>query len=139
MRSWRVRYEDGMHGRELDRLIATRVMGLVGVSVVDQGWDKDALVYGKPLLAGFREYVPHYSTQIKDAWTIVEELESRSITLSLQKHNYPSGPGKVWHCTFTVLVDPQTRGFNHFRGESTSLAESICIGALRAYEACAKI
>ncbi len=80
-------------GRELDALIAERVMGFIRIDItindeqkplvtkewLDE-WDgelSDAYWWGRDIY----QSVPHYSTQIADAWLVVEKLRSESIAM----------------------------------------------------------
>lgn len=55
-----------LSGRELDALVAEKVMGLAPVE-----WRGDSLLYGDQRTGG---RVPHYSTEIADAWQVVERV-----------------------------------------------------------------
>lgn len=58
-------------GRELDALVAEKVMGLTPVEW--SGWEGDlSLVYGDQETGGI---VPRYSTDIGAAWEVVEKLK----------------------------------------------------------------
>lgn len=62
-------------GRELDALIAEKVMGRddnKGVCAPRRGTLDDT--YGRVLPDGYRERTPHYSTDIAAAWQVVEKM-----------------------------------------------------------------
>lgn len=63
-------------GRELDALIAEKVMELKDVRRQTQGWHTDQLMHGPVRVGGVASMVPDYSTNIGDAWMVVEKLKN---------------------------------------------------------------
>jgi hypothetical protein len=63
-------------GRELDALVAEKVMGLE-IEKIANGhmWFRDGVTLRSP--------IPHYSTDIAAAWHVVEHLNAQSITVEI--------------------------------------------------------
>lgn len=72
-------------GRELDALVASKVMG---IEIDGDVWPDDAVVC--PVLGDqWYMYIQPYSTDIAAAWTILEKLKDDfNFTLSLQGETY---------------------------------------------------
>lgn len=69
-------------GRELDALIATKVMGWTNVGCEKNAQHEEFVPHGCDPLhpAAFpfgRSQLPHYSTDMADAWDVVEKLSPR--------------------------------------------------------------
>jgi hypothetical protein len=82
-------------GRELDLLVAKHVMGYFKIKSLIP--DEPNKVFYPELQMKDGELVPHYSTDIKDAWEIVEKLRKdwtmeirqvRNGTLDVTFYNY---------------------------------------------------
>lgn len=114
-------------GRELDALVAEKVMGL---SYDRPQAEKYGMYYTDTLS---QVEVKCYSTDIAAAWEVVETMQARGITLSLEKRNYPSGPNSTWDAVFTGIMGKiRDQGeFSHFRSEAPSAPEAICLAALK--------
>jgi hypothetical protein len=141
-------------GRELDALVAEKVMGIESVRLVDETVDKDrewfALVSdGEPrrragmfgLHSGYWE-VQRYSTGIAAAWEVVEKLRERGLDTWLYTDNYGANR-KVW-CCYTGDSDPLW-DFEEPMGsamgnlidathEAATAPHAICLAALKAVE-----
>jgi hypothetical protein len=127
-------------GRELDAIVAERVMGIAprdvrikgetntvriysdNLALADGLWErKDLEWYGSP---------PRYSTQIETAWQLVERMRELGSGVSLSA--YPPGGARdaqrieLWRCRFGLYGGDAS-------GDTASLA--ICRAALAAVEA----
>ena len=106
-------------GRELDALIAEKVMGLAGVRDGKSWLYGDNWTYHKK---GVLCLVPHYSTQIADAWQVVEKMKEH---------------GADEHNGITIMYD-ENRWYVEFPLPSWEYAEAptaplaICLAALKA-------
>ena len=106
-------------GREMDALIAERVMKLI----VDYEFE----ILRVPALADKYDewgYLPNYSTDIAAAWDIVKELQGRGYWIVL--YDYHTIPSSVpYHFCFSK------DGYTYSRGGET-VEISICRAALKA-------
>lgn len=140
-------------GRELDAFVASKVMNVEKVHFKERTKDSDWIGI-RPEERG-RGFLPlkYYSTDIADAWEVVEELRSRDMTVDV--HAYPKcrqwlkPPHKgakasewelrpattFYQCTicwllaegiheWVVICDP----------EGVTPAHAICLAALKAVE-----
>lgn len=132
-------------GRELDALVAEKVMGWVNVACLNGGntptgepdddWNRDAR--NDPRHGGtgipqvHRLEVPDYSTQINDAWEVVEKLKRDGWNVSL-------GGDNGWGCTIYKIHAQGGKNFSStweesfgpINAETAPLA--ICLAALKA-------
>lgn len=97
-------------GRELDALIAEKVMGLITDLDRQTVWD----VYEKP---GYP--LPHYSTDIASAWLVVEKLD-----LHLELLTYKKKSKTEWCAIFDIDDE----------GWGATAPHAICLAALKAVE-----
>lgn len=74
-------------GRELDALVAERVMG--GRTLMHNGFSINVLT-GESA-PEYLDATPRYSTSIADAWSVVEAMRAKGLALCLEEHdpNYP--------------------------------------------------
>lgn len=113
-------------GRELDALIASKVMGWLHVG---RGITSFADATLLPFDHGRRdgstpfEPVPPYSTDIRAAWAVVERVRH----LSQESSTRLEHEGELWHATFSTLDF-----LAQASGETAPLA--ICRAALKAAE-----
>ena len=103
-------------GRELDALIAEKVMGLAGVRDGKSWLYGDNWTYHKK---GVLCLVPHYSTQIADAWLVVEKFFKFSL----------GSDGLIYLCKF---ADAPNKNWSLGTGDTAPLA--ICLAALKEVE-----
>jgi hypothetical protein len=105
-------------GRELDALIADKVMG----------WEKcnesylyfDGVIFRTLELTSYGKFEP--STDIADAWLVVEKLRDKNLEIHLESQ-YNSFGERVYFCEFSnILVAKEA--------ETAPLA--ICLAALKA-------
>jgi hypothetical protein len=102
-------------GPELDALVAEKVLG----------WN--------PLCTG----VPDFSTDIADAWQVVEwvwplvDVGSGGGTYRFQLQR-SDAPGRPWVCELST--DPQGDFRTHKIGRGETAPHAICLAALRAVE-----
>jgi Phage ABA sandwich domain len=106
-------------GRELDALIAEKIMGLDHVRYQNQGWHRD-LVHGSDIIAGVSHIVPWYSLSVGDAWEVVHKLRC---TLK-----------GCFFLRWDRISDMWAAGFDGNVGsieiQSESAAHAICLAAL---------
>lgn len=114
-------------GRELDALIAAKVMGKRVVP--------DSLNGGAPL-EFFGEYpegiylVPKlYSSEIRQAWKVIERLIADGWFPQVQFNNWGA---ESWYVTLTR--DTSDKRFGHGSGVAATAPLAICRAALRALE-----
>lgn len=105
-------------GRELDALVAEKVMGLTSseVEIHRQFW-----------LDGCFSNLPHYSTDIAAAWEVVEKLTSKKqphFQLSLCD-SYTENP--KWCAEFDL-----DRPFKRVIAKAETAPHAICLAALKA-------
>ena len=109
-------------GRELDALIAEKVMGRENVRFgpannVSVMMAYDDYVYGPNSFP-----VPHYSTSIANAWAVVEKVGKRFCLITQESHTLT----KAW------FQKDQNEGYPVSYGETP--AHAICVAALRTLE-----
>ena len=101
-------------GRELDAVVAERIMGVDAERIVTDTFDPlNRLVQLDDHLAP----LPHYSTRIEDAWKVVDEMGTG---LKLQQ----TGPDNEWHCSIGYWRTVWAKTAPH----------AICLAALTAVE-----
>lgn len=112
-----------MDNRQIDALVAEKVMGLISGPIVE-------IIGGKAVNGrGDSVILPYYSEEIKAAWQVVTKLESRyCVTIST-----PS-VGNKYHCSIGLKTDEFIEknfppSFSAW-GESAPL--TICLAALKA-------
>ena len=105
-------------GRELDALIAEKVMGFDKEFVVSR---VDGLPYAE---------VPHYSTQIQDAWLVVEKLHNDSVGII----RVSNGDGDSYDCDILPYLPKEMEGCSHAHITAESWPLAICLAALKAGE-----
>lgn len=113
-------------GRELDALIAEKVMGLMEFSA-HAGPHKASMGWGKPgdtVLQLIQ--LPNYSTDIAAAWTIVKFIDAWGLANEFKLGQDYEG---LWNCIFKG-----TRKGKPFRGEDyngDTAPHAICLAALK--------
>ena len=113
-------------GRGLDARIAEKVMKLLNVGLRNTGVGYEThLAYYLPSLKECRT-VPHYSTQIADAWLVVEKLRKANWNVSTW-YTYVVLADSKWRCKFEG--DELT-----YQAEATTAPLAICLAALKATE-----
>jgi hypothetical protein len=115
-------------GRELDAIVAERVMGWIdvklqpianalGVKVMDEYCGKPTIAAPLPML------VPRYSTMIQEAWPVVEKLRREHPFVALLSGKGPQG-AQPWICKVN-----KEGSFFEERGETATMA--VCLAALK--------
>lgn len=125
-------------GRELDALVATKVMGWdcdvrwmeitdynpktrIGHAIDAAGVEKGGVCDERSTVRP----VPHYSTDIAAAWQVVDKFEAATLDRSKQR---PSGKHEdYFSCQFW-------EGGNWIEAEGESIEHAICLAALEACE-----
>lgn len=126
-------------GRELDALIAEKVMGWKNeVAFADAKSLEDHMGSYKSHVRAedfpVSDLLPHYSTDIAAAWDVVQKLDVQDVTFQLNRHTQEEAydqNGETpedcymprWECRFNTKKTPSY-------GEGGTAAESICIAAL---------
>lgn len=112
-------------GRELDALVAERVMGWMSVGLRARYGMLAADWRGHDPLSRvgpeFECAVPHYSTDIAAAWQVVEKVQASGHRVCL----YRQWNGQ-YHCVFGTAFAPNFPGERH--ADTAPLA--ICLAAL---------
>lgn len=117
-------------GRELDALVAERVMGWTREECIIDGQSL-GLWFRKPGTTGERglfSRCPHYSTDIKDAWQTMERLSLNWANVELEIH--PKEP--LANRYLCYVSDNQSVGF---LAVSHTPELAMCHAALKAMEA----
>ena len=109
-------------GRELDALVAEKVMGLE-VMQSDYGpylGVKD-IRYGEP---GGGAFIRHYSTDIVYAWQVFDKFPLNNLTKGAEG----------WVCRFGVSGPNKYGGFtiSQYDAKAETASHAICLAALRA-------
>jgi hypothetical protein len=101
-------------GRELDALVAEKVMG-VSTEIVERGlsYEESKCI---TVRACSSRFLPHYSTNIAAAWEVVSEMADKG-------YLYALSPGV---CNFCLL------GTNTWTRGEGSAPHAICLAALKA-------
>jgi len=116
-------------GRELDALVAEKVMGWVevrkqsianafGQHVMDDYVGQPSIGVTQPVL------VPRYSSMIQEAWKVADHLRSRSQFVAVLSGMGPQGV-QPWICKIN-----RDGGFLEERADTAPVA--ICLAALKA-------
>jgi hypothetical protein len=116
-------------GRELDALVAGKVMGLREVWASDREHFHHT-VHGSTAL--FREPVPRYSTDITAAWEVVCIVRLRN---ALVGECRIESDGDTWSCSFGRLGYGDCGGREwqeDYGAEADTLPLAICLAALKA-------
>ena len=114
-------------GRELDALIAEKVLGLSGVRDGKSWLYGDNWTHNKE---GVLCLVPHYSTQIADAWLVVEKLHNDSVGII----RVSNGDGDSYDCDILPYLPKEMDGCSHAHITAESWPLAICLAALKAVE-----
>lgn len=115
-------------GRELDVEVAEKVMGWKEVSLIDGGVPGTRMM-GRPPLEPTHIYgVPYYSTEITDAWEIVEKLKKKNYTFKLEENS----SGWVARFYLTQYIQGNNHTIQAARANSDSAPLAISLAALKA-------
>lgn len=131
-------------GRELDALIAEKVMGIVwdesrcrvcGWPLASFGCEAGACVGGSDIYD--RQHPAdaprHYSTDIAAAWLVVEKLvPDRSSRIQLDSLGFY---GEEWRCLFIVEDEADATLSDDGWGEAPTAPLAICLASLAALRA----
>jgi len=101
-------------GRELDMLVAEKVMGWM-VKVREIVWSVDKHGFTRPL--------PFFSSDIKDAWQVVESIKGRRIAIE-----------KTLSGSFYCCIGHSADGHKPVDYQAKTAPEAICKAALLALE-----
>lgn len=128
-------------GRELDALIAKEVMGLqnVGINLIQtdnfyRGHWEELLCYSpEPDTVGYQEEVPHYSTDMNDAWKVVEYIRNNIDPLNrMWKPNIShEGEHFMWRCEFKLENDNAGDDTTYYCANAETAPLAICLAAIK--------
>ncbi len=116
-----------MTDRELDALVAEHVFKLKLIKPqslwIQEGWfnESNKLIYPMPSL-------PHYSTNIADAWEVVEKMTKNNLHFKLQQ-GFNQHTEKPF---VTVSFNEYNNGHQWFCYEQESAPKAIVLAALKA-------
>ena len=111
-----------LSSRERDAVVAEKVMGLERLSChAGNCFYRIEIVNGKE--KDFEGLAPNYTTCIKDAWMVVEKLDTTPFILERLTTYY--GLKKPWNVMFVYKNKPKS-------GYAQTLPEAIAIASLRA-------
>lgn len=112
-------------GRELDALVAEKVMGLMPALSVTA----EPLVLA-PVSGGFTSQpVKHYSTDIRAAWEVVMALDVKQIVTSVCNDDCQIFYVRMWDRNAPYAYYPTENAVN---ASSNSAPHAICLAALKA-------
>lgn len=117
-------------GRELDCVVARQVLGkraMRGMRNDPGAWwieDADGTTWDSEAAAWNYTRFPHYSSNVRDAWTIVEWLCARKLTPCLG--GLTNGG---FRCSFRHVSD---FAIGYWQAEASTASLAICWAALRA-------
>jgi hypothetical protein len=120
-------------GRELDALVAEKVMGWVGVAKRRQVMNMGETIVLKGLPRNDADAlieVPRYSTRIDDAWRVVEHLATGGLWLDSLEGKWE----EMWRCTFGQHALEPGYGQRYHQGTADTAPHAICLAALAAVE-----
>lgn len=128
----------GVEGRELDALVAERVMGWENVaklpmySLGENGegeatLEADGFEWRGDVL-GFERTVPQYSTGIFSAWLVVEAMAKRGFHARLKT---PFTPDDPYFAGFTPHGSTGWSGRGDYEASGETLPLAICLAALQ--------
>lgn len=108
-------------GRELDALVAERVMGIT----------KPEHFVPKNI------WLPHYSTSIEHAWAVVEKIADKNILVGRYYDKWVCSNvcSDVWGCYFDEPKRYEQMNDHNFFEQADTAPHAICLAALKAIEA----
>lgn len=116
--------------RELDRLVAEKIMGLIEIHVSEQTGELLHTDPADPLLA-YEIPVPQYSTDIASAWLVVEHIRKNNIRDVLTLAS-PSDETEYWFATFEKKWHGRASQDLYEWESGESAPHAICLAALKA-------
>jgi hypothetical protein len=122
-------------GRELDALVAEKVMGWMRVNSPHKITGANGEPSGlEPIGGGYATFavVPHYSTDIAAAWQIVEMMERRGYWCQMRTPFQAGDGGDGFWAGFTPHGTSGWNGRPDHWTDATILPLAICLAALRA-------
>lgn len=118
-------------GRELDALVAEKVMGWVGVAERRQVLNLGETIVLKGLPRNDADAlieVPLYSKRIDDAWRVVEHLTAGGFWLNSLEGKWE----EMWRCSFGQRALEPGYGQRYHQGTAGTAPHAICLAALAA-------
>lgn len=112
-------------GRELDALVAEKVMGMSLLKL--NGWG--------PLVDGMDREPPRFSTDIAAAWRVVELVQKeKGQDFRIDRLNW-GGSMQDWVAGFGSIATGHGEGTHLAQGRADTAAHAICLAALKAVDA----
>jgi hypothetical protein len=115
-------------GREMDALVAENVMGWKPHKVISCPFNKEGCLvyhYEGDWRPNWKDIVPNYSTDIKDAWKVVEKMDAGGYSLDITR--YPNEKCRVnFHIPFSSRLK------DNVTAEGKEFPLAICRAALLA-------
>ena len=121
-------------GRELDALVAEKVMGQTVRLADDMGVDHDEgdFFVNKPDSKeprwGHMLGLPHYSTDIAAAWAVVEKMQGLGWTFQVDDVGFNDSTEGKWR----VVLTEETKGHDYHPADGDTAPHAICLAALKA-------
>ena len=114
-------------GRELDALIAEKVMGLtLGPAPMSANFEITCVKLGDHEWRN----ISYYSTEIGAAWEVVEKLRGAGWTFHVDDVGFNDATEGEWRVMFTEA----TTGNEHVFADGKTAPHAICLAALKAVE-----
>jgi hypothetical protein len=123
-------------GRELDALVAERVLGWKLIDRIEMGWGEGPDVWdctnGKDADECYSPTRQHFapSTDISAAWAVVERMRENGMWMKLTGPFYTDAP--LWNAGFTPHGMTGFNGRPDFCGHGDTAPLAICRAALAA-------
>lgn len=120
-------------GRKLDALIAEKVFGAKIIrSAFHEGDPVISCDFPERKMGEMFPHLPNFSTEIQDAWLVVEEMQSNKWVFRIESP-YCNRIPSLWRAYFgwKCVHDDD---FDNYASESEIPAESICLAALAALD-----
>lgn len=108
-------------GKELDAEVASKVMGWVNETKFVHNWTRPSDIPG-PTRNDLSD-IPNYSTDLNDAWKVVEKIYTLQRGLTFQIHDRGHG--------FIVQFHDYTCEEQYWVDNGESIPHKICLAAIR--------
>jgi hypothetical protein len=108
-------------GRELDALVAEKVMGLQGFRKGTPGYEGWEYIYTSNL--GDNQPIPHYSSDLSAAWEVIEKFDNMTFRRGRE------ADGHIRHFAYIWLNSDDDK---HEMCKASKMPEAVCKAALMA-------
>lgn len=112
-----------MNNREIDRLIAEKVMGWEVKEIPSKKFLDAYVLYKRPNQSNINDHQWNPSTYIQDAWQIVEKFDFASV-------DRITGYGEFYNVTLSVAEEDGT--YSEVEAKADTAPMAICLAALKA-------